>query len=178
MIVNNFLESIQGLIPEDINNLIDCGCGEGMVLNRLRPVLNDVDCYAFDFSKKELEMAKKNIGEFCSIKQGDIYKIKHKDNSFDLVLCTEVMEHLEYPLVALKEIHRITKKYALLSVPREPLWRVLNFVRGKYIRELGNTPGHLNHWSSLGFKKFISKYFKVLKTKHPTPWTVLLCEKK
>ncbi len=42
-------------------------------------------------------------------------------------------------------------RHLLVSVPREPLWRALNMARGAYWRELGNTPGHLNHWSRRSF---------------------------
>ena len=45
------------------------------------------------------------------------------------------------------EMARVAKRWILVSVPREPLWRGLNIARGAYWKDLGNTPGHLNHWS-------------------------------
>ena len=52
--------------------------------------------------------------------------------------------------LSLAEIRRVTTSHALLSVPREPIWRMLNFLRGKYWSSGGNTPGHLQHWSRRG----------------------------
>ena len=36
-------------------------------------------------------------------------------------------------------------------VPREPVWRVLNVARGRYVRWLGNPPGHIQHFSRAAF---------------------------
>ena len=46
---------------------------------------------------------------------------------------------------------RVARRWLLVSVPHEPLWRALNVARGAYLRELGNTPGHLNHWTRAAF---------------------------
>jgi hypothetical protein len=59
-------------------------------------------------------------------------------------------------------------------VPHEPLWRILNVARGAYVQDLGNTPGHLNHWSRAGFKRLLSAHGQVVETRSPFPWTMLL----
>ena len=89
-----------------------------------------------------------------------------------------MLEHLEEPERGIKEIRRVAKKYVLLSVPNEPIWRILNIVRFKYWNHFGNTPGHINNWSTKAFIKIISKSFNIIKIKNPLPWTILLCEKK
>ena len=96
----------------------------------------------------------------------------------DLVVCCEVLEHLNDPDAALDCVHGVTGKYCLMSVPREPLWRALNLARGRYLSSLGNTPGHIRHWSSRSFLRFVSRRFKVLEVRRPIPWTMVLCEKK
>ncbi len=48
--------------------------------------------------------------------------------------------------------------HLLVSVPREPLWRGLNMARGAYIKDLGNTPGHLNHWSRKAFVELLGRH--------------------
>jgi predicted SAM-dependent methyltransferase len=100
------------------------------------------------------------------------------EDSADFILCCEVLEHLEFPEKALKTLNTITGKYCLLSVPNEPLWRCLNMVRGKYIHDLGNTPGHIQHWSLHQFVKLIKKYMDVLMVKFVLPWTLVLSKKK
>ena len=54
----------------------------------------------------------------------------------------------------------------------------LNLARGKYIKDLGNTPGHLQHWSKKSFITLVEKYFTVIEVKSPLPWTMLLCRQR
>ena len=74
----------------------------------------------------------------------------------------------------LAEMARCAERHLLVSVPREPLWRMLNIARGAYIAQLGNTPGHLNHWSKRSFTKLLSRYGQVAEVRSPFPWTMLL----
>ena len=96
---------------------------------------------------------------------------------FDLVLACEVLEHLEDPKKALFEIKRVAGKFCIISVPLEPLWRVLNLARGAYLGSLGNTPGHVQHWSAKGFRALIERYFAIEQIYYPLPWQVALCKK-
>jgi len=65
--------------------------------------------------------------------------------------------------------------WAIVSVPREPLWRALNLARLKYVGALGNTAGHLNHWSRRSFVDFLERRFDVVEVRSPIPWTMALC---
>ena len=79
------------------------------------------------------------------------------------------------PEATLAEMARVARGHLLVSVPREPLWRGLNMARGAYWRDLGNTPGHVNHWSKRGFVSLLSRYGTVEEARSPFPWTMLLC---
>ena len=100
-----------------------------------------------------------------------------KKTLYDLVVSTEVLEHLDNPLRALKELSRISNRYIIISVPNEPLWRIANVVRLKYLSAFGNTPGHINHWSKASFSMLAKKVCKVRVALTPIPFTILLCEK-
>ena len=50
----------------------------------------------------------------------------------------------------------------------------MNLARGAYVRELGNTPGHLNHWSRRAFVALLSRHGDVQAVRSPFPWTMLL----
>jgi hypothetical protein len=63
-------------------------------------------------------------------------------------------------------------------VPREPLWRLLNMARGRYWRDLGNTPGHLQHWSSEGLRALLMRHVEVRLVRTPLPWTMALCRRR
>ena len=93
---------------------------------------------------------------------------------FDLAAATEVLEHVPDPERTLAEMARVARRHLLVSVPREPLWRVLNVARGAYLRELGNTPGHLNHWSRSAFVAQLGRHGEVIEVRSPLPWTMAL----
>lgn len=177
-LVGDFLTQLSSCLASvKFDSILDVGCGEGFFLFNNRNLVKGKTCYALDYDEVEVNDAKKNL-PFCNVSTGDIYNLKFEDNSFDLVTCTEVMEHLEEPEKALKELKRVTKKNLIISVPNEPIWRILNMARGQFLSDLGNTPGHLNHWSSGKFKSFVSSEFKVKEKYTPLPWTIIVAEKR
>lgn len=161
--------------PESIHEI---GCGEGYwVLRWNEKGLLAKGC---DFSHNVIDIAKEN-----AIKQGlspsffetrSIYDLDKAQDSADLVVCCEVLEHLDDPEAGLRALQKVAKKNLIVSVPQEPLWCALNLARGKYITSLGNTPGHIQHWSKRSFVELVSKYFEVVEARSPLPWTMLLCQ--
>ena len=103
----------------------------------------------------------------------DITQLPFPSGTFDLVLAIEVLEHVPDPAAALAEIARVARRDIIVSVPREPIWRVANLARGKYIGALGNTPGHINHWSKKSFASFVGQHLAVRETRSPFPWTMV-----
>ena len=93
----------------------------------------------------------------------------------ELVVCCEVLEHVDDPVAGLETLAGLARPWLLVSVPREPLWRALNLARLKYVGELGNTPGHLNHWSRRGFLDFLAERVELVEVRSPLPWTMALC---
>lgn len=185
-LIDRYFESVEvlfiesGLSSKKYVKAIELGCGEGFSTQRLREQLPDnVKLQASEYVKSLVPKAKKRNPR-VKITQENVYKTKHKDNSFDLIFLLEVLEHLDYPAKALKEIKRILKPngFLILGVPREPIWMSLNIARGKYLNHFGNTPGHLNHWSTFTLKKYITKNFgPILKHQKPLPWTQVLVQK-
>ncbi len=177
-LIGNFNKKLVEILkPIKPSRILDVGCGEGFTLimlgrNKIGKVYEGVDN-----SAEALKIGRKmypNLG----IKHGDIYKLPYKDDSFDLVICSEVLEHLENPAQALKELRRVSSKYVVLSVPNEPFFIMANFLRGKYIKSLGNHPEHINHWTNGGFKKFLRKNgFKISASRAPFAWTLVLARK-
>ena len=96
------------------------------------------------------------------------------DGEFEVASAIEVLEHVPDPEHTVAEMARVANRFLLVSVPREPLWRALNLARGAYWKDLGNTPGHLNHWSKRGFVALLSRYGNVVEARSPFPWTMLL----
>jgi SAM-dependent methyltransferase len=179
--VNSLLKSSGKLNSKKKMVAIELGCGEGYSTVRLRKMLpKNIELQASEYVKELLPTVKK-LNPGIKVFQESIYELKHKDNTFDIIFLPEVMEHLDYPEKGLHEIHRVLKKdgVLILGVPREPLWRALNMARGKYLKDWGNTVGHLNHWSARSLVKFMEKEFgPVVVRKNPLPWTLVLAKKK
>ncbi len=185
ILVNGFMRNFKGLLEvvPTPKNIIEVGAGEGFLTDILARKFEKAHIIACDLSERQNEMARENLAKFgsrMSVQKEDAENITLKDRSVNFVVCCEVLEHVEKPKKALSEIHRILDKdgYALMSVPWEPIWRMLNLVRFTYIKDLGNTPGHLNHFSRSGFVKIVEDAgFKLVKKSHPFPWSMILVKK-
>ena len=156
-------------------SILEAGCGEGNVSAFLRKKFPKAEIDAFDISTKVIAQAKKDYSDIHFF-TADIAKLEIS-KTFDLTVCCEVLEHME----KLGEVFSILKRTSdtfLLSVPREPIWRVLNMARGKYWKDLGNTPGHINHWSTKAFLSFLTENgLEIVDYRTPLPWTMVLCRK-
>lgn len=159
------------------SSIHEVGCGEGYWV--LQWLDQGINARGSDFSSIVIEMAKENAGLRNLSEQvfaaRSIYDLQDEQDSADLIVCCEVMEHLEQPEEALRILQNISRRHVLLSVPREPVWSLLNMARGKYWGDLGNTPGHIQRWSKRDFTDLVSQYFKIEQVRSPMPWTMLLC---
>ena len=150
----------------------EVGCGEG----HLSQILHDAgfDVRGSDVSSEIISAARATNPDI-SFKAAGVEDLATPDDAAPLVVCCEVLEHLSDPHAALAQLARLAQPYLLVSVPREPLWRVLNMCRGRYLGDLGNTPGHLQHWSTTQFLRMLSEHVDVIASATPLPWTVALC---
>lgn len=176
-LVGNFYDCVGEILDGiEVKTALEIGCGPGFSTQYLKGYLRNIRFEASELSEDlAVEARKRNPG--IKIRQESIYELQRQDNSFDLVIALEVLEHLDKPESALKELCRVASKYILVSVPDEPLWRILNILRLKYLKNFGNTPGHLRHWSKNQFIKFIGSHFKAEKIKTSLPWIIILGKK-
>ena len=177
-LVNNYFKAVKRLLSKtnNVTTAHEIGIGEGLSTLRLDRMVENLS--ASEYVEELLNIAKKNNPKI-NICQESAYQLKYKNSSVDLVFLLEVLEHLDYPELALEELKRISKKYLILGVPREPLWRFLNICRLKYLKDFGNTPGHLNHWSKRSIIRLIEKkYGQVIAVKSVIPWTLILAKKR
>jgi 2-polyprenyl-3-methyl-5-hydroxy-6-metoxy-1,4-benzoquinol methylase len=178
-IMQGFTNSLSVLVNNAAPKTIhEVGCGEGYWVIKWNK--EGFLASGSDFSPKVIELARKNAEsrgfspEIFSVR--DIYDIRANDERADLIVCIEVLEHLEHPEIAMAHLKQITERYIILSVPREPVWRILNILRGKYIKHLGNTPGHIQHWTHHSFLRMVRQYFNINAVLTPLPWTIVLCQ--
>jgi SAM-dependent methyltransferase len=178
-LVSGFLESVERLVRKTgCRDLHEIGCGEGHITSALFLAgynIRGTDVSLESVQQAQLDAQRMNLS--IDFRVCDLYKLTPQDTA-PVVLCLEVLEHIEDPESALQVLKNMASPYLIASVPREPLWRILNMARLKYVSSLGNTPGHLNHWSSQQFKQFLSRYFEILDVAHPIPWTMVLCRRR
>jgi 2-polyprenyl-3-methyl-5-hydroxy-6-metoxy-1,4-benzoquinol methylase len=179
-LMDGFLNAVVDLTakvaPQDVHEI---GCGEGHLTaaltakgRRLRG--SDVSEEVVAVARRAAERA----GISAEFKAASIYDLNAARDGAELVVCCEVLEHLDDPQRAVKVLAKLAKPYLLTSVPREPIWRAMNMARGKYWGDFGNTPGHLQHWSKGGFLEMLKDHFEVIDVRSPLPWTVALCRSK
>ena len=180
-VVRRLMARFEGTLDElfaqaDPQSLLDVGCGEGVLTHQWAQRLGDgrrVVGIDLDDPALHAEWAKRTAPnlEYRVMKAENL---PFADGEFDLASAIEVLEHVPDPEHTVAEMARVAQRWLLVSVPREPLWRALNMARGAYWKDLGNTPGHVNHWSKGSFVALLSRHGDVMQARSPFPWTMLL----
>lgn len=159
----------------DPSSVLDVGCGEGVLVHQWAQRLGERRVVGIDLEEESIqagwaEREAPNLEYHVMAAEN----LPFAANEFGLATAIEVLEHVPDPEHTLAEMARCAERHLLVSVPREPLWRMLNMARGAYLPALGNTPGHLNHWSRGSFVRLLSRYGQVAEVRSPFPWTMLL----
>ena len=171
----NFESTLEELFRKAApQTLLDVGCGEGVLTHQWAQRV-DGRVVGIDLDDPQLhaewEQRQAPNLEYKVLKAENM---PFGDDEFDVASAIEVLEHVPDAEHTVAEMARVAKRWLLVSVPREPLWRALNMARGAYWRDLGNTPGHLNHWSKRSFVQLLSRHGEVVEARSPFPWTMLL----
>jgi len=154
--------------------LLDVGCGEGVLTEQwARRIPGRVVGIDLDDPLLHAQWAERSAPNL-EYKVMKAENLPFADSEFDVATAIEVLEHVPDPAHTVAEMARVASDWLLVSVPREPLWRGLNMARGAYLKDLGNTPGHLNHWSKRSFVSLLSRHGTVVEARSPFPWTMLL----
>jgi 2-polyprenyl-3-methyl-5-hydroxy-6-metoxy-1,4-benzoquinol methylase len=175
-LMSGFERSLSDLIAQaDPESILDVGCGEGVLTSRWAQRLGAGTVVGLDLADPELE-AQWRARRSANLRfvAGRADELPFGRGEFDLVAAIETLEHVPDPERALAEMARVAARHLVVSVPREPAWRVLNVARGAYVRRLGNTPGHVNHWSRRGVKRLLAGHGELVELRAPFPWTMAL----
>lgn len=179
-LMNGFLSAFDELTEQTKQkDVFEVGCGEGHLSMRLlRRGLSVAGCDLEESVVAQANAQSSDAGFGAPFFAESIYNLNSKKHAANLVVCCEVLEHLPNPEDALKILAQLCRSHVLLSVPREPIWRAMNLARGKYVQQLGNTPGHIQHWSTRRFTEMIARHFDIVEIRTPLPWTMLLGTKR
>jgi ubiquinone/menaquinone biosynthesis C-methylase UbiE len=172
-VVGRFLGELDALLgtlaPAD---LLDVGCGEGFVTQhmatRLAPGARVVGLDR-DVPKLQAAWAARSATGVELI-TGDAHALPFGDGAFDVVSLIEMLQLVHDPPRALDEALRVARRAVVVTVPEEPLWRALNMARGAYLPQLGNTPGHIHHWSRRTFAELLAPHGDIVSLRRCRPW--------
>ncbi|MBI5711345.1 MAG: class I SAM-dependent methyltransferase [Candidatus Eisenbacteria bacterium] len=156
-----------------VASVLEVGCGEGHVTEKLARFFPHAQVTGTDSSPEIVEVAKRSHPDL-RFEQRSVYDLTRSGEHWDLVVACEVFEHLDDPRGALREIAAVAGAM-LVTVPREPLWRILNVARGKYLARLGNSHGHVQNWNRGRFLDLLREQVEVVDWRSPLPWTQALC---
>lgn len=174
-LIGRFYAHLRSVVePLGAESLLDAGCGEGETLARMDGLLPD-DVFAVDLSEAAVQFT---AARFPTIEVGchSIDNLPFDNDNFDLVLCLEVLEHLEDPGAALDELARVSRRNVIVSTPHEPWFRLGSLLRGKYVSGLGNHPEHVNHWNPRTLGKLLHTRFEAVRVEGSFPWLIAHCQ--
>jgi 2-polyprenyl-3-methyl-5-hydroxy-6-metoxy-1,4-benzoquinol methylase len=174
----NFESTLAELFAmSDPKSLLDVGCGEGVLVHEWAEQIAPARVVGLDLEEASIQAGwAQRQAQNLEYKIMDVSEkgLPFADGEFDVATAIEVLEHVPDPAHTVAEMARVASRWLLVSVPREPLWRGLNMARGAYIKELGNTPGHVNHWTKSSFVTLLAQHGEVVQARSPFPWTMLL----
>lgn len=180
-IVRRMMAGFEGALDELLiraapRSLLDVGCGEGVLVHKWAERLGETRrVVGIDLEEESIQAGwAQRSAPNLEYRVMQAENLPFAEGEFDLVTAIEVLEHVPDPERTLSEMARCAERHLLVSVPREPLWRIVNMARGAYWSALGNTPGHLNHWSKRAFVELLSRHGDVIGVRSPFPWTMLL----
>ncbi len=169
-----YLDAMFALLQKTgARSVLDAGCGEGVVYRAMRKRGFAGEWTGIDLSLDALDYAKRESPEATWI-VGSILDMPFPSNSFDLVLSSQVLEHLQEPEKALQEFARCARHWLVISVPYEPLFRWLTWLSVRF--RLGGDPGHVNHWRPREFRHLLSEVGELREWRRTTVYQIALIE--
>jgi ubiquinone/menaquinone biosynthesis C-methylase UbiE len=127
--------------PLDFKSVLDVGCGQGSFLKELQTEFPNIRAHGIDISRTAVELARKRMpdGQFYVVDITETFL----DDICDLVVCSEVLEHIPDDLLALQNLKKMTGKYLLVSTPQgkmrkfeKQVGHVRNYAPGELVKKI------------------------------------------
>ena len=127
------------------NDILDAGCGEGITLEKLTRLFPERRVLGIDTEAENLEICRRHR---LPVQEGSLYALPFADASFDTVLFSEVIEHLDSPGKALSEIYRVMRPggRVIIIFPNDRTFMLARMAMGM-VREALYDPGHVRQWT-------------------------------
>jgi 2-polyprenyl-3-methyl-5-hydroxy-6-metoxy-1,4-benzoquinol methylase len=152
-LIGRFVDRVTELFHEGgaPKSVLEIGVGEGFLSGHLSGIHPKTHFSGVDIQESDLLLLRAKFPHI-EAHQGSIYDLSALPGGYDLVICAEVLEHLERPEDALDQIVKLRPARVLLTVPHEPWFMLSNLAMGKNITRLGNDVEHFRS-SDLPVKK-------------------------
>ena len=179
LLIRRFMAKLSAMFDatQPCGSVLEIGCGEGFVAGQLSERHAGDSYVGVDLDAEDVERLRAKFPKI-EAHPGSIYDLSFLGREFDVVVCAEVLEHLDDPDAALRQIVARKPEWVILSVPHEPWFRLSNFARGKNIARFGNDPEHVNLWGRRGFRRVIDPYLVVERHESAYPWQLVLARPK
>jgi SAM-dependent methyltransferase len=174
-LIRRFVRRLHELILDagPVTSMLEIGVGEGFLSGYLSERLPTVRFCGVDASAAALGRLNRLFPRI-EARVGDAYDLSGVEGPFDLVLCAEVLEHLDQPARALDAMAALRPRRALLTVPHEPFFRLSNLASGANLARWGNDPEHVQQFGPRSFRELLSARFDVLTLDTSYPWLLAL----
>jgi SAM-dependent methyltransferase len=169
-----FVEVARELRALQPRRALEFGCGEGLFLQRLEQLgLRLPELTGIDLREEAITEARQRCPGY-GFEVKDLLSWEVPERSFDVVIASQVLEHLPDPDLFLARLVSLCSGHLLLTVPLEPWFRLLNLARGRDLTRLGNHPEHVNHWGHRAFTRFVSRHALVERSSVVFPFIVVV----
>ncbi len=178
MLIRRFVAKLHAMFVAacPLETVLEIGVGQGFLSGYLSERFPEVRFTGVDLNGADLDHLRRNFPRI-EAHEGDVFELSFLgERTFDLVICAEVLEHLETPAVALDQMGRFEPRHAILTVPHEPYFMLSNLLRGKNVTRFGNDIEHVNHWGTSSFRKLLEQRFDVLELTTAYPWMLALVQ--
>lgn len=174
-LIRRFVRSLHDLFIEagPVSSVLEVGVGEGFISGYLSEKFPAIQFTGVDLSEGDVERLRRKFPRI-EAHVGSAYDLDGLSGSHDLIICAEVLEHLDTPERALDAMLAHRPRRLLLSVPHEPFFMLSNLARGKNVARFGNDPEHVNHWGKGSFRRLLETRLEVLRLTTSYPWILAL----
>jgi len=177
LVLGRFLNRVAAIIEslEIVGETLDFGCGEAYFWEQMRQRgISPAHLIGIDLRQDALIKARQAFPSYDFLEQDLL--TWNTANKFELVIASQVMEHLRNPNLYLEKLVSISDKYLLLTVPWEPFFRLSNLTRGRDILRLGNHPEHVNLWGASQFERLVKNHANIIKSETIFPFLIVVAK--
>lgn len=174
-LIRRFVTRVHALFLEagPVESVLEVGVGEGFLSGYLSEKLPEKRFTGVDVKEEDLDRLRAKFPRIAT-HAASIYDVGQVPGSYDLVICAEVLEHVDDPDRALSALVALRPKHLLVTVPHEPWFLLSNLLRGKNLTRLGNDPEHVQLFTAGRFSRLLRRHLTIERSTQSYPWLLAL----